>query len=389
MASRWTMLAVVFVARLSLGFQFQSIASVAPPLMSGLHLSYAELGWLIGLFSLPGVVIALPGGLLGRRFGERDVAVAALAFMVVGALIVAASSTFLLACVGRTVSGIGFVIANTVFAKMVADWFAGKEIATAMAVMLTAWPAGISVALIALGAMATAFSWRMGLQATAIVAAVALVLMLAVYRQPPHPGATAPVAGAKITRAEAQLAMVGGVTWGMLNGAVLVFVSFTPGLLIEEGASMTEAGAIVSLMLGVSAVTIPLGGYLVDRVRRDDLIIIANVVQTGAAMAALALLGAPLFWSIVVAMTIAGAPGAIMALLPRAVRPEVLGTAFGAFYSVYYAVVALAQPAAGIVRDVFGRAEAPVVFAGVLMGLTALVHLAFMAMRAAQRTETT
>src|SRR5215212_9692682 len=134
MANRWVMLAVVFVARLSLGFQFQSIASVSPLLMSDLQLTYAQIGWLIGLFSLPGVVLAFPGGMLGRRFGERPVAVAGLALMVAGALITAWSATFLTASVGRALSGAGFVIANTVFAKMVADWFAGKELATAMAV---------------------------------------------------------------------------------------------------------------------------------------------------------------------------------------------------------------------------------------------------------------
>src|SRR6185436_11951346 len=129
MSNRWLALAVIFVARLSFGFQFQSIASVAPMLVDDLRLSYAELGWLIGLFSLPGVLLAFPGGLLGRRFGERPVAVAGLALMVLGGLITAGSPGFVSAAVGRALSGAGFVLANTVFAKMIADWFAGKELA--------------------------------------------------------------------------------------------------------------------------------------------------------------------------------------------------------------------------------------------------------------------
>ena len=126
------MLAVLVVARLSFGFQFQAIASVGSTLVDDLHLTYAQLGWLIGLFSLPGIVVAFPGGMLGQRFGERPVAVVGLALMVIGALATGWSSTFTVAGIGRVLSGAGFVAANTVFSKMVADWLAGKEIATAI-----------------------------------------------------------------------------------------------------------------------------------------------------------------------------------------------------------------------------------------------------------------
>ncbi len=81
MRSRWTALAVIFLTRLSMGFQLQSIASIAPFLIDEFRLSYAQLGWLLGLYLLPGAAIALPGGLLGRRFGDRRVVVVGLALM--------------------------------------------------------------------------------------------------------------------------------------------------------------------------------------------------------------------------------------------------------------------------------------------------------------------
>ena len=64
MAQRWRILAALTLARTAMGFQFQSVASVAPFLTSDLALDNAQLGWLIGLYLLPGTVIALPGGLL-------------------------------------------------------------------------------------------------------------------------------------------------------------------------------------------------------------------------------------------------------------------------------------------------------------------------------------
>ena len=376
------MLAVVATARLSFGFQFQAIGSVGPSLLEDLHLTYAQLGWLIGLYSLPGIVVSFPGGLLGRRFGERPVAVAGLACMVVGALITAWSGTFAVAGVGRALSGAGFILANAVFSKMVADWFAGKEIATAMAVLLTAWPVGIAVALLSLGTIANALSWRVAIEVGALVAALGLVLIVTLYRRPPTAG-TAAVPGMAALRArDVRLAVTGGITWGAMNGALLVLVGFTPSLLVAHGASVAQAGAVVSLTLWITLLSIPLGGQLVDRLGHADYIIVFGAVATALCIGAIPGFGAPAFWCVMIALTIAPLPGAIVALLPKTIRAERLGIAFGIFYSVYYAVVALAQPIAGFVRDRGGDPGAPVLFAAVLMGVTAVAHLVFVAMRA-------
>ena len=120
----------------------------------------------------------------------------------------------------------------------------------------------------------------------------------------------------------------------------------------------------------------------VDRLGHADYAIVFAAVATALCMGALPGFGAPAFWCAMIALAIAPLPGAIMALLPRAVRPETLATGFGIFYSVYYAVVALVQPLAGLVRDRVGTAASPLLFAAVVMGLTAVAHLVFIALRA-------
>src|SRR5215210_6100113 len=140
MHDRWLALALIFVTRVSMGVQFQSIAAVGPLVVEDLRLSYAQLGTLVGLYLLPGVALALPGGLLGRRFGQRRTVVGSLAVMVLGGLLTASSETFLIAAAGRVLSGGAAVLMNMAIIKLTADWFAEREMATAMAVMLTAWP---------------------------------------------------------------------------------------------------------------------------------------------------------------------------------------------------------------------------------------------------------
>ena len=85
--SRWLILAVLFLARTVMACQFQTVGSVGPVLVEALGIGYAQLGTLIGLYMLPGVVFALPGGLLGQRFGPKNVVLAGLVLMVAGGIL--------------------------------------------------------------------------------------------------------------------------------------------------------------------------------------------------------------------------------------------------------------------------------------------------------------
>ncbi|GLS36836.1 hypothetical protein GCM10010869_24270 [Mesorhizobium tianshanense] len=78
MRSRWTILAALFVARAAFAFQFESVAAVAPQVSQSLGASLADIGILIGLYFAPGVLLALPGGTIGRRYGDKATVLAGL-----------------------------------------------------------------------------------------------------------------------------------------------------------------------------------------------------------------------------------------------------------------------------------------------------------------------
>src|SRR6266511_1267646 len=124
---RWLMLFVLFVARTEMAYQFQTVAAIGPLLVEAWRIDFTLLGTLIGLYMLPGVIFALPGGLLGQRFGAKRVVLIGLALMAGGGALMATDS-FLLAVAGRVISGIGAVLINVLMTKMVTDWFAGREI---------------------------------------------------------------------------------------------------------------------------------------------------------------------------------------------------------------------------------------------------------------------
>jgi len=380
MTNRWVALAIVFVTRTSMGFQFQAVAAVAPLMVADLGLTWVRLGSLIGLYMLPGAVFALPGGVLGQRFGERRTVVASLALMVAGGLVTAFAGGFASAAGGRLLSGVGAVLMNILLAKMVADWFTGREMSTAMGIMLTSWPVGLGIAAATLGALATNASWRAAIVATALVAALGLVLIAFAYRDPPgSSGAAGRPAELRVRLSgrELGLATSGGVAWGCFNASLVAIIAFGPGLLIARGASLGDAGFIVSLAIWLTMVSVPLGGLLTDRLGRPNVLIVAGSLVAALVTMLLPSIEHSLLAFCLVGLAIGAPPGALMALLPNAVASERLTTALGVYYTAYYIVMALVQLAAGGVRDLFGTPTAPIVLAAVVMAATIMGFAAF------------
>jgi MFS family permease len=371
--NRWAALAIVFVTRTSMGVQFQSLASVGPLLIAELDLSWAQLGSLIGLYILPGVVLALPGGMLGERFGARRTVVGSLALMVVGGLVTAAAHGYAVAAAGRLVSGVGAVVMNILLAKMVADWFDEKEMSTAMAVMLTSWPVGLGLASTTLGSLAMRSSWRMAITATALAAFLGLLLIAFAYRDSPRRAATSPpTRHVRLPARELRLSVSAGLAWGCFNASLVAVIAFGPGLLIARGISLGDAGSIVSLAIWLTMVSVPLGGLLTDRLGRPNLVIVAGSLIAGLIIALLPVLTRPLLAFCLVGLAIGAPPGPVMALLPKVVASERLATALGVYYAVFYVAMSVVQFAAGAARDLLGSPAAPVLFAALVMAATSL-----------------
>ncbi len=117
---RWIILAVLFAARAATGFQFQSIGSTANMLMRDLGINYSGIGILLGAYLLPGIVVALPAGLLGRRFRDRNLGLAGLAMVAVSGVALGCSEGFVEALVARTIGGVGATVVVLVATKMTA-----------------------------------------------------------------------------------------------------------------------------------------------------------------------------------------------------------------------------------------------------------------------------
>jgi predicted MFS family arabinose efflux permease len=349
-----------------MGFQFQSVASVSPQLVDQLSISYAEVGTLIGLFMLPGVVIALPSGVLGARFGDKRACVFGLALMVVGGLLMGVGQSYAAVFAGRLITGIGAVLFNVILTKMVADWFAGKEIVTAMGVILSSWPVGIALGLVVQSALAAVYSWPTVMYLSSGACALAFALVIALYRSRPTTENVSEPSRVRFKLPMRELAPVSiaGLAWGSFNVGLVIFFSFTPGLLVGRGMSSTDAGTLVSVGLWVSLISLPLGGYLTERVGRPKSTIMVFCLLAAGALFLLPYVPIPLVLSILVGLAIRPPAGAIMALPTQVLSAESRGTGLGVFYAWYYAAMAAGPALAGMGRDLTASQVTPVLIGG-------------------------
>lgn len=208
----------------------------------------------------------------------------------------------------RMASGIGAILLNLLIAKMVADWFASRDTAIALGFHLASSPLGLGLALVTLAPFGETAGIGPTMVMTAVAAAIALVLVAALYA--PLPGLAAEVRSFRpqLSRREWLLILIAGIVWALFNGGIIIAVSFAPDYLTHAGYSLRQAGLIASLPMWTCAPALVLGGYVADRLGPPNLVI-SGFLLLGT-VSALAILTdvVPVLWFILLGLGFPGGP---------------------------------------------------------------------------------
>jgi len=380
--SRWGILAVLFTVRLTMAFQFQTVAAVAPLLTTQFGVGIAEIGFLIGLYFTPGAALALPGGAIGTWLGDRRSTLVALALMLIGGLAMAFGESWSWQIAGRVVAGAGGVLLNVQLTKMITDWFAGKEIATAMAIFVNSWPAGIALSLLTLPSIGTAH----GVPSVhlLVVALIVIGVGLTLSYRPPPGEAAAATASARLDLKAMIAVTVAALIWGMFNVGFAVVFSFGPTLLVERGWSIAQAGSAVSIALWLTVFSVPFGGFLADRLQRPQGVLVVGSLAFAALMLCFAHTSAVIVTVIALGL-IAGQPaGPVMSLPARVLSPATRAIGMGIFYTIYYATMMLGPIIGGAAAKWTGSAAAAFDFGAIVIATCPLLLWVFNVVAAAR-----
>lgn len=379
MTNRWIILGALFAARLGMGFQFQTLGSTASQITTDLGLSNTELGTLIGLFMLPGVFLALPSGWFARWASDRTLAAGGMLLLALGGGLGAISMEFLGLSVGRVICGAGFVVATMYFTKMTVDWFAGRELATAMGILVVSWPGGIALSQVVHSSIALSHDWQTAVWSASLYCTLAAMLVVLAYRRPPDAAGTdaSTTVISSLTPREWWLTGLAGLSWGFFNAGYLVFLSFVVPVLVSTGMSVVEAAFVASLVSWLVMISLPGAGAVADRFK-----IPGTIMYCGMAVAVIGIVGLPIEGLGLIVCIVLGligfAPGGlVVALTGAAMAPERRAFGMGVFQTIFFLVTAVAPIGGGLLWDATGSLYGPLGLAAALMALTGITYRVF------------
>ena len=359
-----------------MGFQFQTVPATAPLLAGSLGIDQAQIGWLVGLYLLPGIVFALPGGMLGARFGDKRMVLLGLALMALGGAGFALAGNMQQAVIARSVMGVGAVVLNVLLVKMVTDWFDGKEMVLAMSILMNSWPIGIGLALVTQGALAQSVSWQAAFAATAVLSVLGMLSVSLGYQPAPGAPATQRLDLRAFSQREWLVIAVHSLPWMLYNAAYVLAVAFLPVFFMQTGMSLAAAGGLTAINTVLAILSVQAGGLFVQRYGYATPVVYLSLAGLALSLTGLVNASAPLPW-IIAAGLFGGVPAGVLVSLPGAVIPAVSRAAgLGVFYVFFYAGMALAPPLAGALALSSGSSAAPLWLAIACIVLCAATYAA-------------
>ena len=324
---------------------------------------------MIGIYFLMGVFLAIPGGALGARIGSKTSVVLGLALMALGEFVALGATSFPGQVAARVLAGTGGVLVNVLMAKMVSDWFSGREIATAMGIFVNSWPVGIAVGLIAIPSLLSSHGLTAVHVASSAWAIFGMCIVAAGYQSP---NASAPTADGGASGS--------GALFGSLKATLPRPPRSDPcrfgwsGLGVFQRRlrhdlrlrSLQSAGArvladgrgfVVSLVMWGSILSVPAGGVIADRSKRPGAVIFLSAAIALALIVATSFAIAPVVSFSLLGLIIGVAAGPIMALPAPILSPARRAVGMGVFFTIFYAVMVAAPIAAGAVSAAYGSAQ--------------------------------
>jgi len=268
---------------------------------------------------------------------------------------------------GRILGRVGAVFTTVTAAKILTDWFQGREITTAMGFLGLSWPIGIALGLSILPSLAIWFDWRLAMQATMALPVIAVVVALLFPRLGRSladiPDRREPTALWSISRPELLTILAGSAAWPLMSsGGYVVFSSYAAELITAQGLTLAQAGLALGVLSWLFMVTIPLGGWIADRWGQGD-----RLIWTGCLLSALTIALVPMGGPILIWVTLTAVMGLtvgpLMALPGQILSTASRATGLGIYYSVYYLGTVLFPAFAGWLLDITGQAAWVVWFA--------------------------
>jgi MFS family permease len=291
-AYAWAILAVLCIASVASALNQFKVPPVLPVLIREFNLSLSNAGMLMSLFSVTGLLLALPAGFIQQRLGLKTTGLIAVGTLFIGAVLGTFSSTMYLMLASRFIEGAGLGLITVVAPAAISIWFPEAKRGTPLGLWTTCMPIGNIVTLNLAPWLAKLGGWQLVWKVGAVFALAAFILFWCFFRMP-----KAEEVGEKPLTNDAEFKNSKQLSYGkaMLNASLwlialqfmcynvicLALGTYYPTFLNSVRNYTLPVASFISSLGTITAVfSQPLGGYLSDRLgmRRLPIIIASALI---------------------------------------------------------------------------------------------------------------
>ncbi|MDR2109585.1 MAG: MFS transporter [Coriobacteriales bacterium] len=379
----WIVALATIFAGISLALVQNKVAPCMTTLISAFSIDMATAGWLSSLFSLVGIVVALPASVILNRFGPKKGGAFALACAIIGSLVGVFTNNAVVLMLTRIIEGIGVGLISVIGPSLIAMWFPESRRGLPMSVW-GAYQMGAQAVMFFLGSTLTLnFGWQGMWWFALAVCVVALVFYLLCVKSPRPEDSYADVESTEVRISEG---IKSPFTWLISLVTMLFcvgcfgFVNWIATCWMEifawdEGQANMWVG-FFSIGGLVAAVII---GAVLNKVRNRRLFGMIALVFYGV----ISLVGMNLpnpglivVFVVVYAFADAGFPCVLWTMAAQTVnKPELAGVAMGVVCVGFNVGILLGPPITGAVAEAWGWFAASVLICAVCLAATVLLRL--------------
>lgn len=357
----WVIALVTIFAGIALALVQNKVAPCMGTLQGAFGIDMAQAGWLSSLFSLVGIVMAIPASVILNKLGPKKSGIVALACAILGSLIGVFTDSVAVLMASRVVEGVGVGLISVIGPSIIAMWFPEAKRGLPMSIWAVYQMGAQAVMFFLAGILTTSFGWQ-GMWWFGLAACVvALVLYVLCVKSPRPEDSYADVESEDVSIVEG---MKSPSTWIM---AVVTFL-FCIGCfgfvnwIATYWASVPSIGEGANMWVGyfsldAVAAAIIMGAALNHIKNRKAFGAVALVLYGIVALFGLTLDNpAPLVvFTIVYGFMDAGFPCVLWTMTAQTVKkPELAGVATGVVCIGFNAGILVGPPIIGAVAESLG-----------------------------------
>jgi NNP family nitrate/nitrite transporter-like MFS transporter len=271
---RWAVLGLSWVIWLLQGTAIFSIGAMIPLLIPEFNLAGWQAGTLMTMSWVPGVILAIPIGILIDKYGGRILGAIGTLVLGVGLIVFNATYDFWTLAIARLLIGIGVALCVSPPQAWTTKWFPPEELGTALGFLISGYSGSGIIGIFAMGYILSSLGWRMTALAIGIFALIWAVIVFAVRREAPtamNPGSSQKQTADPPSLSEAirsvELWKV-GIAWFAIVGIFTGYATWAPSTMISN-LKMSEAEA--AALAGIASITaVPFhvaGGWISDKLK--------------------------------------------------------------------------------------------------------------------------